>query len=677
MPIIPDETAPQVEETPTVSKGLKRLRNQVESCKRHRRELSKDWKDSVSFRRGKAYAAQSDSDRVTVPLDWIFTKQKQAALFSQVPAVRLNHPPQSLAENATWVHTFEQRINDTLVKAGIETAMDEVLPDCINAAGIGVVVVSREAITEDVEMPLIDMSILPPEVHSFIMETGMMPDGSPVPMTTVPKVMDARYCVSRVSPTDFLWPLSFTGSDFNNAPWIGRTGRLTWAEASARFGLDETLREKFTTISDRVAEDKLSDSQRSQSQENALEGLVEFDEIFYKTFQFDPTAKSYNAIHHVIFLHGQEAPVVDEPWKGQQLDEESGKFIGAQRYPIIVLSLAYISDEPIPPSDSAIGRSQVEEINKSRTQMIQQREHSLPIRWFDVNRVDPTIQYSLMRGTWQGMIPLQGQGSNVIGEIQRSGMPQENFTFDRIAKADLSEAWQVDQMSISAQTETRAEVQAISRERQVRISRERAKVGKFFLGIAEVLGGLLAIYEDPASFGEGFSPNISGVLAYSILADSTVLTDTKQRIEMLVEFINFTAKSGYLEMESVLKELATLHGLDPAVTIRKPEPKPPSEPNISFRLTGTEDVMNPLTLAFLMKSGQAPDSELIAQAKKLIEAAVTPPVPMPLPDGMPSDLDPNAPAPMVTPPTPPPPGIGQANPDMTSMPRVNQRVLEK
>ena len=238
-----DPAAALTQEKPAVSKRIKRLRMQAEACKTYRKKLAKDWRISTDYRRGKPYATQADTDRISVPLDWIMTKQKQSALFSQVPSVRINHPPQSFAKDAaSWVHTFEQRINDTLVKAGIETAMDECLPDCINAAGIGVVIVSREAITEPVEVPSIDVSAFPPEIQRFILETGVMPNGQPVPMTTVPKVIDSRYVVSRVSPTDFLWPLSFTGSDFNNAPWVGRTGRLTWAEAAKRFNLDENLR---------------------------------------------------------------------------------------------------------------------------------------------------------------------------------------------------------------------------------------------------------------------------------------------------------------------------------------------------------------------------------------------------------------------------------------------------
>jgi hypothetical protein len=377
------------------------------------------------------------------------------------------------------------------------------------------------------------------------------------------------------------------------------------------------------------------------------------------------------------------------------------QLVGSLRRPIQVITLTYITDEAIPPSDSAIGRPQVNELNKSRTHMVLQREHSRPVRWFDVNRVDPMIQQALMRGVWQHMIPVQGNGENIIGEISRSVMPQENFSFDGVIKGDLNEAWQVGQGQVGTDIETKAEVNAVQGNMQTRIARERAKVSKYICIIAEVLGGLISIYEDPATFGEGFKPSVSRTLGYSILADSTVLLDSGQRIKRLVDFVNFAAKSGYLNVEPVLKEIATLTGLDPNVVIQPPAPKPPAEPNISLRLSGAEDMMNPLLLAFMDKFGITPDPQGIEKAKHLIQLAVTPlpgtimPTP-PLPgeeeggekgsgggtppaapSGVPIPIAPQPGADQLPPsPPPPPPAVGEANPDWSAMPRINERVLK-
>lgn len=670
-----DQLGPTADDALDLRKRNEGLLQQVTSCKQYRRKLVREWATSIDFRRGKPFASQADEDRISVNLDWSFTKQKQALLFSQVPAIRVDHPPHTISQEALpWVHAFEQRINDTAVQAGIETAMDECLPDCINAAGLGIIMVAREAITEDVDVPSIDMSAMPSQIHTTVMQSGMMPDGSPIPMSTIPRVVDSRYVTMRISPADFLWPINYTGSDFDQAPWVGRSGRITWPEAMKRFKLKPEDKIKYLG-EDRTPMDRLNnDLEKDKSQ---AYDMVSFDELYYKEYQFDPEAKSFTTIHHIVFINNSEKPVIDEPWEGQQFDQESNQLIGALRYPIRVLTLSYITDEAIPPSDSAMARPQVQELNKSRTNMMQQREHSKPIRWFDVNRLDPAIQQALMRGVWQHMVPVQGQGTNVIGEVPRSALPQENYMFDKVAKADAAEIWQVGQGEAGADIETKAEVQAVSSNMQTRISRERAKVGKFFCSIAEVLGGLLCIYEDPSAFGQGFTPLVSRTLSYSILADSTVLLDSNQRLKRLIDFMNFTAKSGQVNIKPVLQEIATLSGLDPNIVIIDPAPRPPVEPNVSLRLTGLEDMMNPLTLAFLMKSGQAPSTDLIEQAKKLIDASVTPPVAPGLvrdPNGG-VMVDNGQPPPQT--PSPAPPAVGDAHPNWAAMSRINKRTVDR
>ena len=112
------------------------------------------------------------------------------------------------------------------------------------------------------------------------------------------------------------------------------------------------------------------------------------------------------------------------------------------------------------------------------------------------------------------------------------------------------------------------------------------------------------------------------------------------------------------------------------------------EPNISLRLTGTEDLLNPLSLAVLMKSGQAPNIELIEEAKKLIASAdpsgillsaasgvqippQAPPVPPQQPQG------PQGPPGLNGPPDPPPPEVGGANKDWSAMEKLNKRIIER
>lgn len=684
----PEAVPPQPDQTP--DRVWQQLRSQVEMCKEYRRRLITNWQTSVDYRRGKPFPTQADHDRVSVPIDWSLTKEKESLLFSQVPAVRISHPPQTTSQEAgQWLPAFERKVNDTAIAAGIEAAMGEVLPDCINAAGFGAVLVSRDVITETVELPVMDLAILPPDVQAHVLATGVLPGGLPVPTAPTPRVADSIYTITRISPADLLWPIAFTGSDFNRAPWIGRSGRISWAEAVQRFGLREE--DKRKVIGDtRSSQDRI-DRIVAEAGRTAepYDETVSFDEIFYYDHVYNPQATSFHAIHHVVFVHGLRDPVIDGPWAGQRVDEESGLIVGSLKRPIQVLTLTYVTDSPIPPSDSEMARPQVDELNDARTTQVIHRKRNIPIDWYNTDRLDPTIQYQLMRGTHKGMIPVQGDGSGVIGTVQRAALPAENMMFDRIIKGDIQDTWQLGTGVFGGSIETSGEAAALMSTRQVRVAHERAKVSKFFLNIMEVLGGLIAIFEEPSSFGPGFTPLVSRTLGFSILADSAVLLDSNQRMERLIRFINFFGKTGWVDIESVVREAATLSGLDPSVVVRPPQPRPPAEPNISLRLTGTEDLLNPLILGMLIKSGQGPTPELIEQAKRLIEISVTPPaapaLQMPagaenlppglqqaLVDGLNSQaaLPEGPPSPDAA---PPPPATGEAFPDWTLMPRINQR----
>lgn len=656
----PEDAVAKSEESDPKAEDKKRwadFRQRVETTKSYRSKLVRNWSTNIDFRRGKSFASQSDEDSVAVNLDWSYTKTKQAALFSQVPKVRVAHHPESIMAGP-WVHTYERKLNDSLVKAGIEAAMDEVMPDVINAAGIGVVMVAMESITEDKEVPAIDLSVFGPEIQMEAM-TKKTFFGRPIPMETVPMPVAKRYTVRRISPSDFLWPVDFTGSDFDNAPWLGYSGRMPWAEAANRFNLTEEDKQKFMT-EDKTFLDRLTNDIDKGTVHS--DDKVGFDEIFYHEHLYNTEAKSFDTIHHLVFLHGKTEPVVDEPWKGQIPNPQNpASVIGSLKKPIRVLTLTYITDEDIPPSDSAAGRSQVIELNKGRTHVNRQRARSSPWTWFDVNRLDPAIQAALMQGKWRHAVPVQGDGSRVIGTVDQPAMHPENFKFDEIAKQDLQEIWTIgsNQLGVGGQIETKGEASIIQSNFQTKVGRERAKVATFFVGIAEVLGSLMCLYEDPGAFGEGFDPAMSERLGYSILADSTVLVDSQQRLERLNNFVNTYAKSGYVVLEPILKEIATLIGLDPSVAIKAPEPQAPEPPSISLRLTGGEDMMNPLLLAFMLKTGQAPEPELIEKAKALIQSSVQMPQVMPPAGGLPPG---------------PPMNVGADNPNAGLLPAITKRA---
>jgi hypothetical protein len=598
---------------------LSRWRGRIAESKRVRRESVADWKVNVEYRSGKPFASTSDDDRVAVNLDWSLTKNKQAQLFSQKPELVL-HAKADKVKAA--VPVYSALLNRTLDKARVAVAMDEVLPDVINAAGIGVVLCAYEARTETVMMPAADPMLL-----------AFLPPGQPMPMQPMTRVTDARYTITRLSPGQALFDTAFRGSDFDDAAWVGRSGSLPWAAAAVRFKLAPELKRQLTGQESRSQDLVAYDSETQGSDEE----VVCFDEVFYRRHCYHPDEKSYCAIHHLVFVHGQDEPVVDEPWNGQRYDEQSGQYLGSDRYPLRFLTLTYLSDHAVPPSDSAIGRPQVDELNRSRSQMVQQRSYSLPIRWYDVNRVDPAVQDALMRGHWQQIFPIQGSGSQAIGEVARASYPREDFTFDQVCKGDLQEQWQTGAAALSTGERSASEVQIVQSNVQTRVGYERARCVNFYLGIVDVMAGLLALHGDPAEqyltdeerqrLAQWDRQRLNHQFVFSVRPDSTVHLDAEQRTQRVLRYMNITAKSGLVDQVETLRELTELTGLDPDRMVHPPTPAGPEPPNISYRFSGAEDLTNPVILAILMKAGQAPSKEELEQAKNLLAATGIPPAP--------------------------------------------------
>lgn len=643
------------------------FRSHIALAKTARRKFHAEWKRNVELRLGRIAGiytggvSTGDDIKTELNPDWSLTKTKTANLYSQVPAVQVTHQNK---QYAPAIAPFAKSLNYELgeKRANIGVAMEEVLNDVVNAAGIGAIIVGYTARFETVQVPAMDPSQLLPQVAMHLMQSGQMP------MTDAQRVASDKFYGTRISPSDLLTPAEFTGSYFDDGDWVGRTGRLPWGVAKGEFKLTDEQKDKVLTGATIQTEDDLR-SQPAQGKAGDLK-VVTFDELYYWRYRVDPDEPSFKAIWRIVFVHGLEEenegkPQVHEPWKGQERDEQSGKYVGACKFPIRVLTLTYITDNPIPPSDSSAGRPQVNDLRRSRSQMFQNRERSVPIRWFDVNRVDPLIQEQLMRGTFQGFIPSNGDGNRSIGEIARASYPSEDFAFDQAAKADLAETWQIgpnQSGTTSSGDHTKAEITTVQANFATRIGQERARVGSFFLSVAEVMAGLMCLYSDFPVLSDQERQvmqqawdmkHILHDLVLDIRPDATIMLDSQTRIQRLAQFINLTAKSGFVNVMPIIAEMAALSGLDPAEVVVPPKPKEPDQPTILYRFSGKDDLVNPMVLGVMVKNKQAPSEQDIAAAVQLLvsaqqkaqQAALAPPPPPPGQPGLQPPADQQQPPP--------------------------------
>ncbi len=666
------------------------MKARLASSKRNLKTHYNEWKRNVELRIGHVATLYTggvdvqDEIQTEINPDWSLTKTKTANLYSQVPTVRLTH------ENVAYgpaVAPFAKALNYELgtKRANVGVAMEEMLNDIVNAAGIGAIYVNYAARFKDKLVPAVEeLKSLPPEVLSQLtevevpVEAEITPEqlqvllqAKKIPMKRTPQVTSDKICTTRISPINLLVPSEFTGSNFDDGDFVGYRGRCSWSVGKSEFKLtDEQYTQVITGDNDVQEESLRSNPEKAGLAETKT---LKFDELFYWRHRVDPDEESFDCIWRIVFVEGLDKPAIHEPWKGQRLDPQTGKYLGNKRFPIRVCTLTYITDNPIPPSDSAAGRPQVNDMRRSRRDMFNNRERSIPIRWFDVNRIDQTIQTMLMKGTWQGMIPTNGDGSRSIGEIARASYPAENLQFDQQAMQDLMTSWQLgpNQQGTAGNPDESAAAANITQQNfATRIGQERGRVAACFLSVAEQVAGFMLLYSDfPILNPEEKQimekawdqKHIGHDLVFKILPDSQVVLDSSARLKVLANFLNLTVKSGYVAPKSVIIEMAELSGLDPSVVVIDPQPQKDG-PNISYRFSGKDDLTNVMVLATLIAEGKVPSIEQIEQAKKLLTAAQMPPAPAPVqappvaggPDGAPEASPPAEGAPPAQNPPPNP-----------------------
>ncbi len=609
----------KIQSTPTT----KELKRQAEECRKERKELIADWTDSKEMHRGMPFADASDTDRIPVNKDWPRVKARVSSLFGQMPEVRCLPKNKAYADA---VPVFAKELNDTLKRADTDEAVFQALVDNTATAGIGVVMVNYQVLSDTVQQPVIDMSTVPPEQAAMLMQSGQE-----IPMEDVPVDTDKLFSVTRLSPSDLLWPIAFTGFNFDKADWLGRSGEMGWSEAQNEFQLTDDQKEKVLGDG-KEAEQTLK--QDDPTQLSAQADRVEYDEIFYWAYRFDPKEKYFKKIRRIVFVKGVTDPVIHEDWAGQEFHQESGKYVGACRFPLRVLKINYVSDDAIPPSESAIGRPQVLELIDFRTDQHLARKRDVTQMWGNTNKLDPETLVQLQQGTFKGIIPTNGRGEDALGMVGRSHYAPENTMFERNINHDLDEVWQSganQNGSFATGERSASEAKIVQGNFDMRNGLDRSMVAKFVQSIAEVMAGFLALYGDfelstPEELQRMDSvwdrKTIANEFVFEILPDSMVRLDAHQQIELRMNILNMVGKSGFINPAPMIAKILALAGEDPAESLTQPNPPPVAPLNISIR--SAEDVHDPIMLALLMKTDQAPSKEDIQAAQALLASLVVP-----------------------------------------------------
>lgn len=549
------------------------------------------WDANINAYLGKGAQWSKNRHNVRVNKDFALTESKKALLFFQTPNVQaIAHQPMS--ENAAPL--VAAVLNTHLHEVDAKSMVDEVLMDVLCPAGIGVSKIGYESFADAVqpEVPV-------PNPVNPIMPLLHPMTGEPI---TQPNLVRERYFWQRIPPKMFRYPKSFYGSDFDKASWIGFD-----------FLLDRVVAERLYNIPSEDASGAGDQSQNllasdvSRDGADSVKDQVTLTEVWYRACDVDKDVADPEVIRQLVFMEGHDTPLVhrDSPY---QTIEDRKYVSGMKGFPIHVLTLRYVSDQAIPPSDCSISRDQVDELSIGRTQMVNNRDRAIPLVGYDTTRVPADTVDRIMKGDVQEWVGFTGidTANPPTFPITKGQWPRENFSFNDIIERDISEYWSLGPNQRGVDTETRrtaTELSIMQAATDTRMDAERVKVLRWFGKGCEKLLALIQMFSDEQQYvrivGEQGLPvlmqwdktQIAGDFSIELAPDSSQRVDGATDKKNALNTFQMLGNDPLVDQLELRKWLIGKLGL-PANLVKPPQPKAPEQPQISISIKG--DDLNPM-----------------------------------------------------------------------------------
>lgn len=569
-------------------------KDQIEASEEKIKRYTKRWKVNVDRYLAQPLTIAPAVDTVVVPLDFANVEQKKALLYFRNPDVDLSAAPGHEAQ-ADAIQAFRHLLNETLGPDGVdaETMMDELLSDVLCPSGIGFSVLGMEVTTDGTTQ--MQMGTEPSPQPGAVL--GLSDAGQVPVMQPVPNIIHQQYFWSRISPLYGLLPARFHGKNFDNAPWLGYKFEIDKQLGIRQFGLTEDEANKAGDEPDRLNTDETPKGRDT----DVIYGYC----ISYKGSLYRSDVKHPEEIWRLMVIKGVDRIIKhDRPY--QKMAPDGKTIIGMRGHFIHVYVPRYVSDSAIPPSDVSMSRHQVDELSKGRSQMIQQRDRAKPMRWLNINNVDPAQKDKIVRGEWQDIVLTTTDGKEMMGEVAHAQFSRENFEFNRIIKADVSETWAFGSNQRGNAEETRRTATELSIQQNAsdtRMEKERRWLLKWYCRGAEKLGGLLQLFEDDRTTVEIIGPDNQQrlvpwdrkALPLRFIAtakpDTMVRNDSQAEDKRDLDFYQMTANDPHMNRVELLVAMCRKRGYDPKMVTRELPPKSPEDPKLSLSITG--DDLNP------------------------------------------------------------------------------------
>jgi hypothetical protein len=630
---MPDAYGTSAPVVPLSPEQLSQWRQQIAEA-RTRRESVMRWAEANLARYAPPLDGNPDAygSEINTNRDFTLVERKKAALFYQKPDVTAIPSP-LLADQPELLEVHQQILNEKLGPDGVdvESLVDRVLFDVLCPTGTGWSILGYEATT-------VPTPIQVPAPATTTLMPGAVLGLSPPPLTyqtvlaPVPIFQDCFW--SWFSPKQALKPVSARTTESDTWPWIGMEFELPTALAIR----------KGWVPADYQGEPSSAELHFQHGSPTPTESVVRGVLIFYQSALFREDRPHPKHQTELILIEGRDDPAVHKDSAYQTLTPQGtlspDSLLG---YPIHPCTIRVLTDAADVPSDCTISAPLVNELNRFREQMLEQRDANV-MRWmYSTDRLPPDALAKIVRSPIGGMIGVPEEafvGDGAIKELPHGTYPRENFTFNDYLDNDLARTHAIDAEQSGAGNpgeKSATESQIQQNNVNARLGRERGRVLQWYLkGVTKysaILQRLMPVEDAAKIVGpqaaqqwDQWRRQIPASLAFTAMPDSSQRNDLAVDRKRALDEYTFFANDPFINRLELLKTLMPKLRYPMKVVQSEPPELKPEPGKHSLALKGED--LNPLApqfpiiLEILQQDGLTISPQAIQQAQQSAQTAL-------------------------------------------------------
>lgn len=555
---------------------------------------------------------------VNIGADFADVERKKAALFYSAPDISFvsdgpslplapptpaqpgqpQPPPPPTWGSLTLVH--QQLINELLSDAqlGVKGTVGKSLLDVLLPAGVGPVRVGYTAITQPIPMPVPD----PTGMASVDPATGE----PAVQMVPVP--IHEEFFVSRLSPMALLLPTEFRDTDIRNAAWVGYEFIKPVSQLRAEYDVDEDV--DIPTGGEKPYFGK-DDAPPEDQGDPPVSGVY----IEYRGALYGKT-RHPKEIWCLVLVEGMDTPLKHAKSPHQTFGED-GRLSpdSIKDFTILPLWIRDLPDSAWVPSDSTLTGPLTRELNKYRTQAIQQRDSARQVILYDPSKLTPEVKDKIEAGEINTMVPVAPEAlaagvNTIMAQVVTASLGRESYVGQDYMQADREKIHGIsaNQTGANASRKTTAtEASIVNRNTEARFNQEQARVLAWYLSVVRTLDTLVLRYGDErlaitllgperGKFWAQFKGMLAGGYRYEVQTDSGKYMDAEASRRQLLQMYQMVRQDPLINPKPLIDKLLTAWGIDPVEGMAPPKPPQPTPPQVGVSFKGED--FSPLSPQF-------------------------------------------------------------------------------